>query len=146
MGGQKLDLGMFPDIPSLRKWITDAKQAMTAEMGGQSEGVKEEDHQVSMRDGAKITCRVYRPESKPAGGSALSVILHGGGWCIGGLENEELLCRLLTSKLGMVCVNVDYRLAPEHKFPAAVNDCHDATKWVRFTLRTTLDPSSLNHL
>jgi hypothetical protein len=58
------------------------------------------------------------------------VMLHGGGWCIGGLENEELQCRLLASKLGCVCVNVDYRLAPEHKFPVPVYDCIDATNWV----------------
>lgn len=64
-----------------------------------------------------------------SGGSPLAVIYHGGGWCIGGLENEELLCRLITSRLGFVSVNVDYRLAPEYQFPIPVEDCHDATKW-----------------
>lgn len=130
MGGSPPDLGLFPDIASLRKWIIDSKAAMSAQMGPNIPGVKEQDHQVPMRDDAKITCRVYQPESPPSGGSPLAVIYHGGGWCIGGLENEELLCRLLVSKLGMTCVNVDYRLAPEHKYPAAVNDCYDATKWV----------------
>ncbi|KAK1817225.1 hypothetical protein LTR12_008415 [Friedmanniomyces endolithicus] len=111
------DIGQFPDIASLRKWITQSKEAMSAEMGGSISGVKESDHQVEMRDGHKITCRTYHPESPSSGGSPLFVMYHGGGWCIGGLENEELLCRLMTSKLGMTCVNVDYRLAPEHKFP-----------------------------
>jgi acetyl esterase/lipase len=131
MGGVQPDLGLFPDIQSLRDWITNAKKAMSAEMGGKFEGVDEHDEQVTMRDGAKIICRIHRPEKAPAGGSPLAVLYHGGGWCIGGLENEELLCRLLASKLGCVCVNVDYRLAPEHKFPTPVLDCHDATKWVR---------------
>ena len=130
MGGQQPDLGLFPDIPALRQWITNAKQAMTAQMAPQIDGVKEDDHQVEMRDGHKITCRVHRPESPPSGGSPLAVIYHGGGWCIGGLENEELLCRLLVSKLGVTCVNVDYRLGPEYKFPAGHHDCYDATKWV----------------
>jgi len=112
---------------------------MSAEIGGSISGVNENDHQVSVRDGSKITCRTYQPESPPSGGSPLVVIYHGGGWCIGGLENEELLCRLLTSKLGATCVNVDYRLAPEHKFPAAVHDCYDATKWVIATTNTVRD-------
>jgi len=122
---------MFPDIPSLREWISASKAAMSSQMGGAITGVKETDHQVPMRDGSKITCRVHAPEHPPSGGSPLAVYYHGGGWCIGGLENEELLCRLLASKLGVTCVNVDYRLAPEHKFPTAVHDCYDATKWVR---------------
>jgi hypothetical protein len=130
MGGLEPDLGLFPDIQSLRDWITNAKKAMSAQMGPKVEGVAEHDEQVEMRDGAKITCRIHRPEKAPAGGSPLVVMLHGGGWCIGGLENEELQCRLLASKLGCVCVNVDYRLAPEHKFPVPVYDCIDATNWV----------------
>ena len=130
MGGQPPDLGLFPDISSLRDWITESKKAMSAQMGPTLEGVREEDKQVPMRDGSSITCRIYRPENPPSGGSPLAVIYHGGGWCIGGLENEELLCRLLTKNLGMISVNVDYRLAPEHKFPTPVFDCHDATKWV----------------
>lgn len=132
MGGKQPDLGLFPDIASMRSWISASKQAMSAQMGatGGMAGVKEHDEQVSMRDGSTITCRIYTPESPPKGGSPLVVFYHGGGWCIGGLENEELQCRLITSKLGCVCVNVDYRLAPEHKFPAAVHDCLDATKWV----------------
>lgn len=110
MGGQQPDIGEFPDIPSLRAWITASKEAMSAQMGPKIEGIKENDHQVPMRDGYKITCRTYTPENPPSGGSPLVVMYHGGGFCIGGLENEELLCRLLTSKHGATCVNVDYRL------------------------------------
>ena len=62
-------------------------------------------------------------------------MLHGGGWCLGGLENEELNCRNFAQQLGCVCLNVDYRLAPEHPFPAAVNDSWDALKWVRKLLQ-----------
>ena len=130
MGGNVPDLGLFPDIQALRDWITNAKKAMSAEMGPKIPGVVEHDEQVEMRDGHKITCRIHKPETAPSGGSPLFVMFHGGGWCIGGLENEELQCRLLASKLGMTCVNVDYRLAPEWKFPNGPHDCIDATKWV----------------
>jgi acetyl esterase/lipase len=86
MGGQKIDLGLFPSISDLRTWITDAKKATAAQMGaGKIEGITEADHQVEMRDGHKITCRVHAPEKKPEGGSPLLVIYHGGGWCIGKL-------------------------------------------------------------
>ena len=130
---------MFPDIPSLRTWIVEAKKNMSAEMGQSIPGVSEKDHQVTMRDGESITCRVYTSEKE---GGALGVIIHGGGWCIGGLENEELLCRLCCSKFGMVMVNMDYRLAPEHKFPVPVYDCYDATKWVRFAPRYLPTPAA----
>lgn len=76
------------------------------------------------------TSRSYTPESEPHGGRPVYVVFHGGGFCLGDLSNEELLCRLLCKELDIVCVNVEYRLAPEHPFPAAPNDCFDATKWV----------------
>ncbi|KAK7883525.1 hypothetical protein LTR67_011101 [Exophiala xenobiotica] len=137
LGGQAPDLGAFPNIASLRKWMSDAKKSMGAKMSSKFEGIEEQDHQVPMRDGSLITCRVYRPEKPPSNGSRLVIMFHGGGWCLGGLENEEVQCRLMTSKLGVTAVNVDYRLAPEHKFPIAVHDCHDATKWA------AANPSSL---
>ena len=58
------------------------------------------------------------------------MMLHGGGFCLGGLENEALLCREWCREAKGVSVNVDYRLAPEWKFPTAVEDCWDAVKWV----------------
>lgn len=73
------------------------------------------------------------------------MVLHGGGFCLGGLENEELNCRNFAEKLGAVCVNVDYRLAPEHPFPAAVDDSWDALKWVR-TAKTSPILKSLAYL
>jgi acetyl esterase/lipase len=132
MGGECFDIGMFGDISTLRDFISASKKNMTASHAPVA-GVKEEkDHQVTMRDGEKITVRTYTPEKA---GGPLYVMYHGGGWCIGGLENEELLCRLICGKLGFVAVNVDYRLAPEHVFPTAHNDCWDATKWVSIVLR-----------
>lgn len=129
-GASTLALPGFPDVHIMREKLTAAKKAMTSQLGGKIDGVLERDHEVRMRDGATITCRTYEPAAKGSGPSGLFVVFHGGAWCIGGLENEELLCRLMTSTYGMVCVNVDYRLAPENKFPTGFHDCLDATRWV----------------
>ncbi|RAL63653.1 hypothetical protein DID88_003696 [Monilinia fructigena] len=88
----------------------------------------EEDRQIPVRDGSFITVRIHRPKNPPSGGSPVFVVYHGGGFCLGGLENETVLCRLWT-ELGGVAVNVDYRLAPEHSFPIGINDAYDALKW-----------------
>jgi acetyl esterase len=55
---------------------------------------------------------------------------HGGGWVVGNLDQVEYTCRLLATKTRRTVISVDYRLAPEYKFPAAVEDCYAVTKWV----------------
>lgn len=76
----------------------------------------------------EIPVRVYTP----AGETPLPVVVyfHGGGWVIGDLEVVDRPCRLLASAAGVVVVSVDYRLAPEHRYPAAFDDCYAATVWV----------------
>jgi acetyl esterase len=75
-----------------------------------------------------IPIRVYTPTG--TGPFPILVFFHGGGWVIGDLESHDGLCRSLTNAVGCVTVSVDYRLAPEHKFPAAPEDCYAAAKWV----------------
>lgn len=75
--------------------------------------------------GGDIPARAYSP---PAPGP-LVLWFHGGGWVLGGLEDSDALCRTLCNEVGAVVVSVDYRLAPEHPFPAAVDDCMAATAW-----------------
>jgi acetyl esterase len=73
--------------------------------------------------------RVYRPvrdQTLPA-----LVYFHGGGWTIGDLDTHDVICRLLANRAGCAVISVDYRRAPEDKFPAAVEDCWAATRWVR---------------
>ncbi|KAI1100511.1 putative lipase/esterase [Jackrogersella minutella] len=91
--------------------------------------VSEEDRKIPVRDGAEITVRIYRPVKKLAQGSPLVVMYHEGGWSMGDLSDEETNCRLFGRDLGAICVNVDYRLAPEHPFPTWINDSWDALKW-----------------
>ncbi|GME26458.1 putative lipase 2 [Neofusicoccum parvum] len=123
-------LGDGQDIPALRERLSAAKRDMNAKLlGSSSAGVDISDNVIPARDGFNLLIRIYKPSSPPPGGSPLAVILHGGGFCLGGLENEELTCRNFAKELGCVVVNVDYRLAPEHPFPAAVQDSWDAVKW-----------------
>ncbi len=78
-----------------------------------------------------IPVRVYRPNSaNPAAKLPVLVYLHGGGWVIGDIETHHTLCQRLSESGGLLVVSVDYRLAPEHKFPACVEDSWAATEWV----------------
>ena len=78
-------------------------------------------------DAGGIPCRLYRPSSNTDLG--LLVFFHGGGWVIGDLNSHDGVCRSLANKSGHAVLSVDYRLAPEHKFPAAFDDCVDALRW-----------------
>jgi len=73
--------------------------------------------------------RLYRPT--PAAGQPVLVYFHGGGWTIGDLDTHDVLCRQLCLAAGVAVLSVDYRMGPEHRFPAAVDDCVDATRWLR---------------
>jgi acetyl esterase len=77
-----------------------------------------------------VPLRLYR--AAPAVGAApVLVYYHGGGWTIGDLDTHDVLCRQFAQQAGCTVVAVDYRLGPEHRFPAAVDDCLAATRWVQ---------------
>ena len=80
----------------------------------------------------EVPLRLYRPAGTQAA-EVLPVLVyfHGGGWTIGDLDTHDVLCRQLAQASGGAVVSVDYRLGPEHRFPAAVEDCVAATRWVR---------------
>ncbi|MCB1412661.1 MAG: alpha/beta hydrolase [Xanthobacteraceae bacterium] len=79
-----------------------------------------------------IPLRLYKPLTlREADGLApCLVFFHGGGWVIGDLDSHDVVCRTLAHEGQMLVVSVDYRLAPEHKFPTAVDDAIAATEWV----------------
>lgn len=78
--------------------------------------------------GGRQSLRVYRPKSD----SPLPVLLYffGGGWVVGSLDTSDSICRALARLVPCVVVSVGYRLAPEHPFPAAIDDCYAGVKWV----------------
>ena len=87
----------------------------------------------ALRTDGGVPLRLYRPLDAGDGETAKPVLVyfHGGGWTIGDLDTHDVLCRQLCAGAGIVVVAVDYRLGPEHPFPAAVDDCLAATRWVR---------------
>jgi acetyl esterase len=83
-----------------------------------------------------IGLRIYRPLGAAAEATLPALVhFHGGGWVIGDLDTHDTLCRELANGAGVAVVSVDYRLAPEHRFPAAVDDAIAATRWVRTNAR-----------
>jgi len=82
---------------------------------------------VSDADADGVPVRVYRPEASSA--SAVVVYLHGAGWVTGTLDTYDTLCRTLAARSGAVVVSAGYRLAPEHPYPAQVDDAWTALRW-----------------
>jgi acetyl esterase len=79
-----------------------------------------------------LPLRLYRPLGSHADDQLpVLVFFHGGGWVIGDRDTHDSLCRQLCNASGCAIVSVDYRMGPEHRFPAAVDDCVAATRWVR---------------
>lgn len=94
-------------------------------------GVQEETLQIPLR-GAQLDAWVYRAAAAgAAGGVPLVAYFHGGGWATGSPEGFAAIARNLAVATGGVVVSVDYRLAPEHRFPVPVNDCLGATRWLQ---------------
>lgn len=77
--------------------------------------------------GGDLPIRVYRPGGD--GPYPLIVFFHGGGWVLGSLDSHDPLCRTLSNACEAIVLAVDYRLAPEHAFPAPLLDCYAATRW-----------------
>ncbi len=92
----------------------------------------------------EIKLRLYTPVA--GGGAALPALVyfHGGGWVIGDLDTHDALCRTLANETGARVIAVDYRLAPEHKFPAAAEDAYAAVTWVEGNASTLgVDPNQI---
>ena len=85
-------------------------------------------HEIRDIDAGGVKCRHYRTTGQTP--APLLIYYHGGGWVIGDLESHDDVCRKLASQARCDVIAVDYRLAPEHPAPAAVDDCVAATKWI----------------
>ena len=82
--------------------------------------------------GGQIPIRIYWPRSaEPEYGWPILVYFHGGGWVLGDIDTHDGLCRAIANECPTIVISVDYRLAPEHPFPAAVEDAFAAVRWVQ---------------
>ena len=111
-----------------------ATRASLASMAGMlsappPDGISIEVHRVSSTDGVEVDVRTYRRvdgrTDRPA-----ALFIHGGGMVLGSAEMDDGHCAALAAELDIVVASVDYRLAPEHPFPAALEDCHAALRWL----------------
>jgi acetyl esterase len=140
VAGQRLDLEMqwlsrlaaiarsdsppLSDLPKLRAEMDGLAAVLSGSRGAE---VAREDRRIEGRRGG-IPIRIYRPGPP---GLPLLVYYHGGGWVIGSIESHDGFCAELAADARCTLVSVGYRMAPEDRFPAAVDDALDAFRWVR---------------
>jgi len=140
IAGQRLDLQMqwlcklaalgrpeSPPVSEVPQVRADMEAFAPALSGSGGPDVAREDRRIEGGRGS-IPLRIYRP-----GTADLPVLVyyHGGGWVLGSIESHDGLCAQLATDARCTVVSVDYRMAPEHPFPAAVDDAIDAFRWVR---------------
>jgi acetyl esterase/lipase len=117
------------DIPTSRAKMKKMLTAMLATLPA-VEGVTSQDQFVPGWQGdPAVRVRVYRPNDQPSKLPALFWI-HGGGYVMGDIEQDDRLMKQLVNRVGCVAVSIDYRLAPEHPFPTPVEDCYAGLKWL----------------
>lgn len=113
-------------LDETRKYL----DTMTLQLTGKKEpialieelNIAQEDHQIPIR--------IYHPKGKQLKNSSAIVYVHGGWFIAGGFETHDAVVRKLANKTGSVVIFIDYRLAPEHPFPAGLNDCITTIKWI----------------
>src|SRR5690242_5105814 len=125
-----LERNAAPGLPPLhRMTVAEARASIIASIDTVTprEAVaKVEDRAIPGPHGP-IPVRIYTPEGP--GPFPILLYFHGGGWVVCSIETHDAWSRHITNKIGCVVVSVDYRQAPEHPFPAAVDDCYAAAQW-----------------
>lgn len=98
-------------------------------LGGLQKGIDAEDRTIN-GPGGDLPIRIYKPAGANVSDSRPLVLnFHGGGWMLGGLPQGDWMCSVVSRDVDAVVVSVDYRLAPQFKFPAGVEDCYAALLW-----------------
>jgi acetyl esterase len=122
---------IFEPLPPAPRWasMTPAEaRAFPTPLNPAPEAVAAVTQQSIPGPGGPLAIRIHRPvgeDPHPA-----LIYLHGGGWVLGGLETTDRFCRAMTNLASCVLIAVDYRLAPETKFPGALNDAYAALSWI----------------
>src|SRR5207249_4430948 len=111
-----------------------AAEAAPKLLGGPAEDVRSIRDLLAPARAGQVPMRIYRPASP--GPLPLMLYAHGGGWVTGSLDSHDKLCRMLAKLLRSIIVAVGYRLAPEHVYPAALDDVDAAWRWACRNART----------
>ena len=129
----KVYLDMFNQGPALQSMDAQTVREVFAQLPPVEVELaplaKVENRLIPVGPDAEINVRIYTPEGQ--GPFPLFVYYHGGGWVIGDLETADASCRMIANRTESVVVSVDYRLAPEYKFPIPLEDSYAALQWVK---------------
>lgn len=123
------DLLDLSDIPTARQIAADLLEQM-ADQFPEIEGVITHDRQAPGPDGdPAVPVRIYRPED--AQGLLPAMLwIHGGGMVLGNIDQDDMFCKAVAKDVNCTIVSVEYRLAPEHPYPAPLEDCYSALRWL----------------
>jgi acetyl esterase/lipase len=136
----------FADAEGTRTVLKELNAAAAADgvVRSTDERIVETERKISGPDGEyEIPIRIYMPKDRTGPGAAF-INFHGGGFVTGDLESEHDRCLIMAAEGGAVAIGVDYRLAPEHPFPAGVEDCYAALEWaVANASELQIDPSRI---
>ena len=119
----------WEDLPATREMFAGLAAQMKAGIPDPENVAKEDCEAPGSEGDPEVPVRVYRPVE--SSGTLPGVLwIHGGGYVLGGVEEDDLACQHVCEAVGCVVVSVEYRLAPEHPFPAPLEDCYAALKWM----------------
>src|SRR4051812_4691861 len=119
--------GLSTDIPSAR--ARSAELAAAVARPAWPPDVATEDHHAPAGDGTDVLVRLYRPARALSPAPTLYWV-HGGGMVMGSVAQNDDMCAAIADRLGIVVASVEYRLAPEHPYPAPLEDCYAGLRWV----------------
>ncbi|EZH66364.1 hypothetical protein DH09_10550 [Bacillaceae bacterium JMAK1] len=119
----------LPGLETLSPEEARANRRIGTDDGQVVEEVKRVENLSFESEGYTIPVRVYQPEGTTP--QPVLVYFHGGGWVLGDLDSHDPVCRRIANASQSTVISVEYRLAPEYPFPAAVYDCYNAVHWVR---------------
>ncbi len=122
------EINIWDDLPATRVLSLEIMRKRIAKLTPIHD-VKSEDFNVLVKEGASVKVRLYRP-LKDFGELPALIWLHGGGYCLGGIEHDDHVVRQIVQAVGCIVLSVDYRLAPEFPFPAALDDSYTALLWL----------------
>lgn len=129
---QQMEQQGMPPVHTLTPMkARESRNPVFIRLGGLPEAVAHVENLTIPGQAGEIPIRIYTPQGR--GPFPILVYFHGGGWVICNLDTHDSVCRSLANGASCIVVSVDYRLAPEHKFPAAVDDAYTATQWVAYS-------------